>query len=211
MIDRRRYVLGEIGRRVLHHPLLGPAARRLVWEVVDVPATTFRVGEDGRFSDEQDLPVMLEPDTVVRVAHPLFLSEAKLSAWGTLFADYEVVQPFEQLGRFVFRGSPAEAADILKTTAGTLVEPRALLKIADTHGWSRPAGARIASFWRDVKHGATPARLFVSFTPGIQLHQVRKGPLQRLNAMSFPPRLAPEGFDAVTISELVRMALALRG
>ncbi len=58
-----------------------------------------------------------------------------MSAWAELFADYEILEPFPQLGRPIHRLTPAEQAGALVTRfEGTLV-PAAKLTALLEHGW----------------------------------------------------------------------------
>jgi hypothetical protein len=87
------------------HPLLGHLARRLVWGVVDGGPRdveiTFRVAEDGSLATIDDAPLDLSPDASVIVVHPAALDATLVKRWGDVFSDYELLQPFPQLGREV--------------------------------------------------------------------------------------------------------------
>ncbi|PRY59760.1 DUF4132 domain-containing protein [Glycomyces artemisiae] len=81
------------------HPLLRHLARRLVWEAVTAEgALAFRIAEDGTYADVEEETVEIPETARIRLAHPAALGDA-LAAWTEVFADYEVLQPFEQLGR----------------------------------------------------------------------------------------------------------------
>ena len=60
------------------------------------------ITEDLTFADLADSAVALDDVCQVRVAHPLRLSSSDLKAWTALFADYEIIQPFQQLARAVY-------------------------------------------------------------------------------------------------------------
>ncbi len=206
MVQSRRFTLTELETRYVHHPLLRHAARRLVWEsFASTDAFTFRVVEDGSYGSDQDMPVTLDADAEIGLVHPLNLDEAALSRWGTLFAEYEILQPFEQLGRITFAGDIAEAAEILKATNGAMVEARTLLGTLDAHGWARPAGRRTLSAWRDVRSGV---RALLTYRPGISLDKMREAPPQKLGAISVSVGLAT--LTRIELSELVRTARTLR-
>ncbi len=218
MINSRRFSIAELETRWIRDPLVGQAARRLVWGIFDggMLAFTFRVVEDGTYADADDMPLLLDPGARTGVVHPLDLDDATLARWGTLFADYEILQPFEQLGRAVFRGTPKEAEALLKSTQGRMVEARALLKTLVAHGWDRPAGRRFSSAWRElVSHGAlaphgahTATRATLTFAPGISLDAMRTAPPQKLAAINMP-NTTLEALTRVDLSELVRTAVTL--
>ncbi|MFC1409737.1 DUF4132 domain-containing protein [Streptacidiphilus sp. N1-12] len=106
MTSRRAWTPAEFQELFVDHPLSRHLARRLVW-VSD--STAFRIAEDGSLADLADTLLTLPPDAVVRLAHPLLLGDA-LAGWAELFADYEILQPFPQLGRPVHRLTEEEAA-----------------------------------------------------------------------------------------------------
>ncbi|MBE1537267.1 DUF4132 domain-containing protein [Actinomadura algeriensis] len=97
MIDGRGWTPAEFGAHVAGHPLVRHIARRLVWRTAD--GTSFRIAEDGTHADASDETVALDPHAIVTVAHPVHLTETELKTWTALFADYEMLQPFPQLGR----------------------------------------------------------------------------------------------------------------
>ncbi len=216
MVSNRIAPFSEVELRWIRHPLLGHAARRLVWGVYEAHAlvSTFRVVEDGSLADSDDLPITVDESARVAVVHPIDLDEASLTRWGTLFADYEILQPFEQLGRLVFSGTPKAAADIFKSLAGAMVEGRSLLKRFESHGWQRPAGRRVATAWRVVHIVTTTphaiARATVGFSPGIQLDAVKSAPQQKLGVMSITGSPGVDGLHRMDLSEVVRTAITLR-
>ena len=218
MLGSRRITVTELETRWIRDPLVGQAARRLVWGLYEngVLASTFRIVEDGTYADADDMPLLLDGAARTGVVHPLDLDDTTLARWGTLFADYELLQPFEQLGRTVFRGTPKEAEAILKSTQGRMVEARALMKTLAAHGWDRPAGRRFASAWRELAlhgalapHGArTPTRATITFAPGVTLDNIRSAAPQKLAAMNVP-NTTLEAISRLDLSELVRTAQTL--
>ncbi|MCC3655188.1 DUF4132 domain-containing protein [Streptomyces sp. S07_1.15] len=98
--------------------------------------TAFRVAEDRTFADAGDEEFTLPGDATVRLAHPLNLG-AELPVWAELFADYEILQPFPQLGRPVHRLTEQEAAGgRLGRFEGITVDTRKLLGL-ERRGWQR--------------------------------------------------------------------------
>ena len=98
MTGERTWTAKAFREVVLAHPLLIHLARRLVWR--DANGQTFRVVEDATLADVHDAPFTLEA-AYVRIAHPVELGDA-LTSWVRIFADYEILQPFEQLGRATY-------------------------------------------------------------------------------------------------------------
>ncbi|MEV5827370.1 DUF4132 domain-containing protein [Spirillospora sp. NPDC052242] len=97
MIDGRGWTPDEFGAYIAGHPLVRHIARRLVWRAAN--GVSFRIAEDGTHADAADETVVLPPGAEITVAHPVHLGEDELKAWSGLFADYEILQPFPQLGR----------------------------------------------------------------------------------------------------------------
>ncbi|MFD7734521.1 WGR and DUF4132 domain-containing protein [Kitasatospora phosalacinea] len=136
MVAQRSWSAEEFTSLFVGHPLVWHLARRLVWVAGD---TAFRVAEDRTFADADDAPFELPADATVRIAHPLHLGEEQLGLWSELFADYEVLQPFPQLGRPVRRFTPEEAAaNRLHRFEGCTVPVGRLLGLTK-RGWERGA------------------------------------------------------------------------
>ncbi|MFD0851815.1 DUF4132 domain-containing protein, partial [Actinomadura adrarensis] len=96
MVTGRRWPTADFRRFLVEHPLLRHITRRLVWTTGE---TTFRVAEDLTFADVHDEPVTLPEGASIGIAHPVHLGAEATAAWSEVFADYEILQPFPQLGR----------------------------------------------------------------------------------------------------------------
>ncbi len=140
---QRRWSEDDFRTYLLEHPLLVHLVRRLLWgaypdhDPASAPSTTFRVAEDRTFADVQDEIYDLPGDAVIGLVHPLHLDVDALSAWSEVFADYELLQPFPQIGRptIVLTAAQRAAADLVadfRVTAPT----RAFLGLTKA-GWNR--------------------------------------------------------------------------
>jgi predicted DNA-binding WGR domain protein len=127
------------------HPLIRNLAQRLVWGVYDAdkvdaaPTMCFRVGEDLSYTDADDntvtIDVAADASGLIGLAHPLTMSADEQARWGGLFGDYEIAQPFPQLGRETNGLTEAEkAADVLTRFDGRMVESKRLRGMA-ARGW----------------------------------------------------------------------------
>jgi predicted DNA-binding WGR domain protein len=96
MVDQRTWTAAEFHTVLAAHPLLWHIVRRLVW--ITDEGVSFRLAEDRTLADSGDDEFTLPETATVRVAHPVQLQES-VEAWGEVFADYEILQPFPQLGR----------------------------------------------------------------------------------------------------------------
>jgi hypothetical protein len=148
MCAERTIPAGIFLDRFAGHAWMTHLAQRLVWGVLTdgVLTETVRVAEDGTLATVDDEPTTLPGSATVSVVHPLNLPAAALAAWGEVFADYELIQPFAQLGRPVHRIEPGEE-HTLDRFAGRKTS-YAILRGLERHGWTR---------WYDsVVHMAKP-------------------------------------------------------
>ncbi|GAA2696416.1 MULTISPECIES: DUF4132 domain-containing protein [Actinosynnema] len=106
MLAGRSWSAEEFTTLFAGHPLVWHLARRLVW--ITEAGLAFRLAEDRTLGDVDENPVELGADERVALAHPMRLGD-DLEAWAELLADYEVLQPFPQLGRPVHRLTAEEA------------------------------------------------------------------------------------------------------
>ncbi|WP_342152887.1 DUF4132 domain-containing protein [Methylorubrum sp. SB2] len=97
------------------HPLIRHLAARLVWGLypdgapTSPPRRVFRLAEDLSATDGEDGALALDgAEGVVGLVHPLHLEPQALAAWGALFSDYEIAQPFPQLARETYAPTEAE-------------------------------------------------------------------------------------------------------
>lgn len=140
---QRRWSADDFRTHLVEHPLVIHLVRRLVWatypdlDARTAPSATFRVAEDRTFADLQDDTYLLPDGAVVGLAHPLHLGAADLAAWSEVFADYELLQPFPQLGRPVVTLSEGQAsASDLVGDFGVTAPTRAFLGLTKS-GWNR--------------------------------------------------------------------------
>lgn len=209
MCGERRRSAGDFRTLVAGHPLLGHLARRLLWTAIDEngAAQAFRIAEDASFADANDDVFVLPDDAEVALPHPLTLDAAVLAAFGQVFADYEILQPFAQLGRETFVLSDAEGAQQpLARWNGRTIEAVRLLGL-ESRGWRRGPvedGPRINCFERDLPIGTS---LQLDFSPGIEPYDVRGSEPQTLDgvwATRDRQRVGVAELGRVWASEIVR-------
>jgi hypothetical protein len=209
MISGRRWAPATFRRVLVDHPLLVHLVRRLLFAAYDAGGERlhlFRVAEDRTYAGVADAALGLEGAAAVGLPHAIDLPADALSAWGTLFADYQLLQPFPQIGREVFTVTDAErSASEIKRYEGVEVETVKLFSL-EHRGWRRGSVDGISeSFYRDL-----PDDRWASFhvSPGINLANPREVPSQRLSSLWLVGRREPRplagDLPPVVFSELVR-------
>ncbi|MFG3343100.1 DUF4132 domain-containing protein [Glycomyces sp. NPDC048151] len=138
MINARTWNRDEFEEYLHGHPLMRYLTRRMIWlaQTAETRAT-FRIAEDNTYTDAEDDAVELPEDAVIRLAHPIDMTADERGAWARLLADYEILQPFEQLSRPIMAFTETETATgRLSRFEGAVVPPGAILGLTK-HGWVR--------------------------------------------------------------------------
>jgi hypothetical protein len=215
MVAQRRWPVPEFRELLAGHPLVRHIVRRLVWLACEgegdgARTTAFRVAEDGTFADVDDDAVTLPESADVRVAHPLDL-DGSLATWSQVFADYEILQPFPQLGRPVHRAAGGTGG--LGRFVGLTVPVGKVLGLA-SRGWER--GERQdggVEFW--ISRGLPGGRYAViDLDPGIVPGAVEAAPEQTLRGIGLvdgreqvgsgaAATASLAGLDPITVSEIL--------
>ncbi|MFC9944869.1 DUF4132 domain-containing protein [Streptomyces pratensis] len=215
MVAGRSWTAREFGELFVGHPLLWHLVRRLVWlSEKNGVRTAFRVAEDRTFADLEDDVFVMSDDATVRLAHPLHLGDT-LAAWSEVFADYEILQPFPQLGRAVFTLGTEEADSYrLPRFEGLTVTTGKVLGL-QRRGWERgtPQDAGVER-WISKRLGGG-SYLVIGLDTGIAVGVVDMFPEQTLETVwladspndHFPGRygypLRFAALDPVVVSELL--------
>jgi hypothetical protein len=187
MVVQRDWSADEFSTLLAGHPLLWHIVRRLVW-ITDA-GVGFRVAEDRTLADVDDDTFTLPADCRVRLAHPLDLGE-DLGTWSELFADYEILQPFPQLGRPTYALSDDErTATALKRFEGATVPIGKVLGLTK-RSWRRTQPQDAGVEWGIVR--PSPGGVVViDLDPGIAVGAMDVFPEQKLAGI----RLEAEGSD----------------
>ncbi|WP_244257224.1 DUF4132 domain-containing protein [Kitasatospora cineracea] len=164
MVAERTWSAGEFTDLMVAHPLLGRLVRRLLWTT---GTTAFRVAEDRSLTDVRDEPFALPADATVRLAHPLHLAPAELAVWSELFADYEILQPFRQLGRPTPELTEEEAAGHRLRRFEEHTVPTSRILAMTKRGWRRGEPQDAGLEWWFHKPLPNGRHLVVEIQPGI--------------------------------------------
>jgi hypothetical protein len=221
MCTRRRWDGTEFKVLLVEHPLVTHLVQRLVWASFD-PAdrihATFRVAEDRSLADAADVPFDLPATARVGLPHPAEMTLEQVEGWARLFGDYEVLQPFPQLGRAVFRPTEEEKhASALRRVVGRKVHPGAVLGL-ERRGWRRGAvedGGVSGSMEKPLVGLDHDAAL--ALDPGLYAGDLASTPeqtlgevyVQRRGTWDEKGRLRLGQLDPVVFSELVADVLSL--
>jgi hypothetical protein len=216
MVDGRVWSAADFSTYLSSHPLLVHLARRLVWEALakGKAPRAFRVAEDGTFADEDDRAFKLDPRAEVRLAHPVRDASA-IAAFSKVFSDYEIIQPFAQLGRATFAMEKSEriAMEIVRT-ARVATQAKKTLGVLESRGWRRVDAGSIGHFTRvvrDTKGGALTAHL--KCTPDVSIGEDRRLDAEQKTEAAMierdGQRVKVGELDAASFSEIINDALAL--
>lgn len=152
MCAERRWTVERFTAAIVGHPILCAIAQRLVFGMYASDETpnhhkTFRIAEDKTFADANDEPIELEG--WIGIPHVLHIGPAELAAWGTVLADYAIIQPFPQLGRDTYTPTHGEAASReVERHRGRLLDPKSRF-VLESLGWSE------AENWEDLDFTCT--------------------------------------------------------
>jgi predicted DNA-binding WGR domain protein len=233
MLATARRVQPAVFREVFAgHPLIRHLAQRLVWGVFDGtaaglrPRLAFRVTEALELTDAADAPVAVDQAEgaagLVGLLHPLHMTADEIAAWGTLFGEYEIAQPFPQLGRERFALTEAEkASSEIARFEGREVEA-ARLRGMGAEGWPPGApqdGGVIGWLERRVTlAGGKPALALLYFGDGLftgapdaedKVQHLGKIELRQTWGARETEQPLFGALDPVTASELLRAATRL--
>ena len=164
MVAVRTWRVDDWMTRIVHHNLLGHLARRLVWRAKgDSGEATFRWSAEGDAHDAAFEPVDVATFDTVELAHPAGLPD--LDLWTERFAELEVVQPFDQLGRRCLAEPTVEH--------GALLDGQRLAAQAVAGGW-KLTGARWYRAPRLELHGADGEVACIELEYGIEISGTRR-------------------------------------
>src|SRR5262249_46581700 len=140
MVAGHRWGAAEFEARLVRHPLMINLVRLVLWGAYDERnrlCRAFRVTEDGTCADVEDAPCTLGPGARVGVVHPVHLTAEERPAWAGVFADYEIIAPFPQLGRRIHTLEPGEEqARAVTRFSGPKIPGMILTGILKTLGWA---------------------------------------------------------------------------
>lgn len=201
MVSGRRWTMDEAEAWLFGHPLIRQLARALVWRTD--ASLEFRLAEDGTFADVNDDPVRISPNATVQIAHPVHLNTEK---WSSVFTDYELLQPFEQLGRRVHRPAAEQAAEASRHAEWARVAATKLMGLLESRGWRRDSPGQVSAFLRkaatkDGRH----VELRLSISPGFEIAYLQQSGEQTVGTVAIKGSEHELGaLDPIDYSEVIR-------
>ncbi|CAN5522986.1 hypothetical protein BH09MYX1_BH09MYX1_15400 [soil metagenome] len=203
MVTGQRWTREAFMGHLLRHPFLSILARRLVWKS---GALTFRVAEDGAITSADDRTIELPPGEVV-LPHPLQLDPELIGTWSEVFADYTIVQPFEQLGRAIFEMTATQRnGKTIDSAVGRVVPALRFVATLDALGWG---GANRGKTTLRTKTGGT-AYTYVAMTPGYNVRALASAKPQTLGVLTLYGASTFDEIGDIDLSELLRGVDLLR-
>jgi predicted DNA-binding WGR domain protein len=149
MCGQRRWKAGDFESFILRHPLVVHLARRLVWGIFDGGKLTgsFRVAEDGTLADMSDKTLALPSEATIGLLHRLEMPDGLVEKWGSTLAEYEILQPFDQLGRQIYPPTDEEKkANVLWRMKGAEVKTGKVMGL-EVRGWRKGAAQDAGWVW----------------------------------------------------------------
>jgi hypothetical protein len=243
MCQQRRWTEANFRDFIATHPLVRHVAQRLIWGVFAVEGkdndgeieypnfggqllACFRLAEDASHTNADDEPFELpeapEGQAIrIGVPHALQIAPEDAQAFGQLFADYELLQPFAQVGRDTYALTEDErAGKVLTRWKGAKVPTGRILGLVNK-AWRRGDAQDGGGIWYFTKPQGDGRVIELTFDPGIIVGYVDEEPEQNLGEVTYGTETSWGGLntdtqrefgelDAISASELIRDMEALR-
>lgn len=137
-LQQRSWPLALWRERYLDHPLVGIAARRLIWQLAGGPSV---IWHEGRLVGHDDRPLALDEDgATVRLFHPLDAEADTVRAWRAFLERHQRTQPFKQAHREIYVLTDAERATGTYSNrfAAHVIRQHQANALAVARGWKAP-------------------------------------------------------------------------
>jgi hypothetical protein len=178
---------------------------------------TFFVREDRTLADMEDRDYALAEEAVVGIPHPLEISTELQQGWGEVLGDYQILQPFPQLGRVTYGLNSAErGAKEIRRVEGLTCHYGKLLSL-EKLGWRRGEPQDAGIVWWMEKRMSDGPQAFLEFEDGLWTGAMTQTPEQTLKtcwvgkSISDKERVPLEKLRPIDFSELVADLETLRG
>ena len=166
--------------RYADHGTLSLLSRRLIWQAeADGETISFRPTRDGCIGGTGK-PVTVPASSTIALWHPIHARAEEVSDWQKQLLDREIIQPFRQAWREIYRVTDAERSTGTYSNrfAGHIIKQSTMRALAIDEGWKCPHRTGFDSPDDDPAHIVIPAfdlqaeywtsafHEFHEFTPG---------------------------------------------
>lgn len=211
MCAQRRWEGDSFRALFLEHPLLIHLVRRLIWGVYTEDGArygAFRVAEDSSFADVQDNAFTLPNEAYVGIVHPLELSDSEKASFGQILGDYNIVQPFPQIGRDTYAPTSKEIeTSIIERRKKEFAPLGKFLGLVEK-GWRKGPPQDAGWIWEMEKALAGGFEATLDLPTGIAADMQMTEPKQEIGiiyvAHKTRGKISLKEVPAVVFSELVR-------
>jgi predicted DNA-binding WGR domain protein len=212
MVTGRRWDPESFQLLLVRHPLMTHLVQRVLWAACDASGKAvkvFRVTEEQELADSGDESLSLSGFASVSVIHPLNCPDDEKRRFGELFSDYEILQPFPQLSREIYRleGDEINQSEI-KRFGGKKIPAVSVAGTLDRLGWVRgiPADAGYISEHSKPFYGAAVTAV-VEYETGFCVGYLQDSEDMEIDRVVFIPGIAgPEMYreikDAIPLKDI---------
>lgn len=140
LMCERKWTAENWEKLFVKNPVMYCFAVGLVWGVYENNklVSSFRYLDDGSFTTSDEDEFEMPENAEISLVHPVELSDDELSAWTEQLSDYEIIQPFPQLSRTVYRPENSELNNIeVKRFDNTDVVNQTLVSRMQKNGWTK--------------------------------------------------------------------------
>ena len=126
---------------------------------------------------------------MVGIPHPLQMSAEDKAAWGEIWADYEIIPPFPQLGRSinVLDVEERNVTDLARFSHGKVPAPTLIFGL-EKLGWLRAIPADAGHFWEHTKaFPSANVTAVIEYEPGSFPYGIQQEEPQKIEHLFFAP------------------------
>jgi hypothetical protein len=202
MVSQRRWTREDFERFFLIHPVMRFLAARLVWGLYEGERFIegFRIAEDWTLANTEDELYSLPDNATVGIAHRLSMSAETQTAFGQIFADYEILQPFRQLGRETYSlAADEQQGTSLIRFAQKSVAIGSIMGLVN-RGWEREAtDGLVGEFTKSL---GTDLCAVANLEPGTVVGEMNYEPRQRITEITLHTSGSSLWSDPMPLSKL---------